>query len=225
MIFKHYTPEKYLSENYVKVNDCGVYHNLQNNDYCLCFETDTTEQYPLEDLLDMYFFSCGEYYGNEVIINNETKILVEFETDSEKDLKNITDFCSAFGKEIVNFTLGDGVAYLGISYGLSDITINNIPVNVPVVSYHDQNNKIFETKEIDLFYKDMFTSKKNFEIDLNNIDLSLANVICIKDDVATLVVFDEEMAERFYCDEEITVDKIIFDKNGFKSIQHEIFGG
>lgn len=193
--------DKYNNDNYKEIA-FSVYLNTDADNYCFAFEADEVNQYPLEDLLDQYKVSCTEYYGQNVVLNNEEKNIVEVQTLSseKKDLIHILNFSTIVGREIVNVSYGD-MELLTLKYGLSNVVLNGNKLEVPIVAYRNDQTGMFsfEIKYPEMQYKNMFSNRQEINVELENFDANGVRYILLKDRKALVVYeFDDKCYEAIF---------------------------
>lgn len=112
----------------------GIYKNIRKDNYCMSFEAEIIEQYPLETLLSQYSLNCtNDYCGEEAYINGEKKWIAEVETDGDLEhLIKLLNFSTIIDKKIVEFSL-DGYGIIGVNYGTTNFIINDKEIKVPII--------------------------------------------------------------------------------------------
>ena len=194
--------DKYNSENYNEIA-FDIYYNKISKNYCFCFEADKIDQYPLEDLLDQYSVNCTEHCGQNVIINGEEKNIAEVETLSEEkgDLIKILNFSTIIGKEIINITY-NGYELLGINYSNSNIVVNNAKISVPIFANRRDRSGMasFNHKYPEIQYKNLFTSEKNFNLEINNFNENNIKFILLQNNNAKIIYEDGSNIIEFKID-------------------------
>ena len=126
---------KYSSPGYEPVA-FGVHRNSRAGNYCICLTADDMNEFILDALLPQYGLNCtNDYYGQEIVTENGTVCIAEFETskDSLADLQRIMNFASAVGKEIVDYEV-NGNTLLGVRTGEVSFTAGGVARTVPVFS-------------------------------------------------------------------------------------------
>lgn len=131
-------PDKYNDPAaYAPVGGCGVYQNLQNGCFCLCFHSDPAVKFPAGKLMDSVtghklHFVKG-YSRKKTVIGGQDRILQEVETEdgSIDSLKKLLNFATAIGKDMVLYDIG-GYDLLCRKFGETDCTVNGIPMQVPL---------------------------------------------------------------------------------------------
>ena len=189
--------KKYDTDNYSEVA-FNIFYNKIAKNFCFCFEADSIEQYPLEDLLDQYLVNCTEYYGQKEIIDGEEKNIAEVETlsSNKEDLIQILNFSTIVGNEIINIEYS-GFELLVKNYEKSNIIINEKVINVPIVADRSDRTGMtsFLVKYPEMQYKKIFTSGKHINIEIENFDENKIKYILLQNDKAKIIYGDDETKE------------------------------
>lgn len=198
--------EKYESSSYKEIA-FPIFKNTSLNYYCFAYECELEKdegQYPLEDLLNMFSVSCGEYFGEPYIENGIKKSIVEIITISDKieELIKILNFSTIIGKQINNFVCGKNIM-LGVNYGNANLIVNSKKIVVPIYAVRKNRN----TENFCVYYP---------EIQLSNLfinDLDLSNYINDNNEVEYVLIKENYAYVIYKKDNE--EEQLVYNLKGF----------